>query len=1186
MADEVVVIDVQAKFTDNTSSGVKKAKKSVADFEDTVKDTEATLNKMSKKKHSVKVTMEDKATSGIQKVLKNANKIHGKRFKGTLAFLDKASTVASKVTKTAKAFASKTFKGTISFIDKAIPVVDKAINKAKSFTSKVWRSTLSVVDKFTSPLTKLKNMLFNINTLIATVATGLATKFIVADPIKQADTLTTAQIFFETKLGSTGAADKMLNSIKDFAVETPFETDDIVSYTQSMLAMGFEADNVLTTLNKIGNTSAALGKGSEGIDSIVRALGQMQMKGKVSAEEMLQLTEAGVNGWGYIAKGVGKSTAQVQEMVSKGLIPVEDAIGYILQGMDEYDGMMQKTANKTVSGLASQIKDTFSIAIVEKWGKGLQKGAVAGLESFNDFLGKIDGNLQSAGTSLEDLGETLSTKVFDVLGGVQERFEKVVNTDEFKNADLGEKIKIVWDEVIWEPFSDWWEGKGKPKLIEKMGEFGESLGTGISNGLLALLGFDVEGAANDGASIGSSFANGFAEGFDGEAVGTALWEAIKKGFSSGGKGLTDLLLPGDQGATGGQKLMGLGMGYLGLKTAPTLWKAGKGIYTGGKTIADAVSVVKGTKAAADVGKGAGTLAKVFGLPSKISQKVATSLFNTASGNGTGLFSKLSFNATNGIGLSGKLSSLGTSLGSGAGTAAGSAAVGGGAVLGGILGALGLVDAGTDVYKAVKSENKKDKKTYGITAGTKTGLVGAGAGIGAAIGSVVPVVGTAAGALIGAGIGGAGALLGGDKLGSALSDATDEGGWLNNAGKSIKSFFTETIPEKFGEFTESAGEFFTETIPTALENVGEKISTFFTETIPEKWDEFWEGVGEFFTEDVPYALGYAAGKVTTFFTETLPEKWDEFWEGVGEFFENVGDWFEKLGEKVTEFFTETLPEKWDSFWESVGTFFTETLPTWASDVWNNNIVPFFTEDVPTFFSNLWTSIVTFFTETLPTWASDLWNNDIVPFFTETIPGFFSDVWDSVTSFFTEKLPSIASEIWGSISGWFTSVKDWFGSVWEKVKGSFSAGYEEGSGGGKKAAKNAAGGYIGSKTLSWLAEEGTPEMVIPLGSHRRGRAISLWMQTGEMLGITPQRNALGGIVGADSHSGSDSSMSYRFAGIGTVQINMGGITFQINTGGDASDILAAIKAQKDAICEVLTEALYEALVKQFENMPLAV
>ena len=32
---------------------------------------------------------------------------------------------------------------------------------------------------------------------------------------------------------------------------------------------------------------------------------------------------------------------------------------------------------------------------------------------------------------------------------------------------------------------------------------------------------------------------------------------------------------------------------------------------------------------------------------------------------------------------------------------------------------------------------------------------------------------------------------GDKIGQALSDALDEGGWLNNMGVAISGFFTET-----------------------------------------------------------------------------------------------------------------------------------------------------------------------------------------------------------------------------------------------------------------------------------------------------------------------------------------------------------------------------------------------------------
>ena len=78
--------------------------------------------------------------------------------------------------------------------------------------------------------------------------------------------------------------------------------------------------------------------------------------------------------------------------------------------------------------------------------------------------------------------------------------------------------------------------------------------------------------------------------------------------------------------------------------------------------------------------------------------------------------------------------------------------------------------------------------------------------------------------MGAGVGGLGALGFGDKIGQALSDALDEGGWLNNMGVAISGFFTETLPTK--------------------------------------WGEFWDGVGNFFTETVPYALGFAAGKVTS------------------------------------------------------------------------------------------------------------------------------------------------------------------------------------------------------------------------------------------------------------------------------------------------------------------------------------
>ncbi|MCU6736850.1 phage tail tape measure protein [Diplocloster agilis] len=57
------------------------------------------------------------------------------------------------------------------------------------------------------------------------------------------------------------------------------------------------------------------------------------------------------------------------------------------------------------------------------------------------------------------------------------------------------------------------------------------------------------------------------------------------------------------------------------------------------------------------------------------------------------------------------------------------------------------------------------------------------------------------------------------------------------------------------------------------------------------------------------------------------------------------------------------------------------------------------------------------------------------------------------------------------------------------------------------RNAAGGIIKSKSLSWLAEEGYPEAVIPLNPNRRNKAVDLWEQTGTLLGINyEERNAI--------------------------------------------------------------------------------
>ena len=170
-------------------------------------------------------------------------------------------------------------------------------------------------------------------------------------------------------LGSAKAAQKMMSDIQNFAIKTPFNTSDVISNTQLMMAYGFKAQDVIKDMQIIGDQVAATGRGSDGLQAIALALGQMQAHGKVDAQDMNQLTSVGVKGWDYLAQALGKTKAEVMDMSEKGLIPADQGVQAILKGMQEFNGMMEKTASNTATGLLSQLKDTFDIKIFTRWGQ-------------------------------------------------------------------------------------------------------------------------------------------------------------------------------------------------------------------------------------------------------------------------------------------------------------------------------------------------------------------------------------------------------------------------------------------------------------------------------------------------------------------------------------------------------------------------------------------------------------------------------------------------------------------------------------------------------------------------------------------------------------------------------------------------------------------------------------------------
>lgn len=96
--------------------------------------------------------------------------------------------------------------------------------------------------------------------------------------------------------------------------------------------------------------------GTEGIDRLVVALGQIKAKGRLMGDELLQLTEAGIPATEILAQKLHLTADQVQNIGQQG-IDANTAIQALLQGMNErFGGMAAKLAN-TLHGLLSTIKD-------------------------------------------------------------------------------------------------------------------------------------------------------------------------------------------------------------------------------------------------------------------------------------------------------------------------------------------------------------------------------------------------------------------------------------------------------------------------------------------------------------------------------------------------------------------------------------------------------------------------------------------------------------------------------------------------------------------------------------------------------------------------------------------------------------------------------------------------------------
>jgi len=252
----------------------------------------------------------------------------------------------------------------------------------------------------------VSGMVFNLKAALL----GLGAGIVVNSIVKTKNEFVKYQKTLETLEGSIGKANAKWAEMLQFAEETPFSIAQVMESYKTLRAFGLEPTvEMMTTL---GDTAAALG-GSDVLGRIALVLGQIRAQGFMTAQDMNQLANAGINAGEVMFKTFGVARDQVAKLRDQG-VTANDIITALLDNMKSTFGGQMAAMNKELSGqweMLISIWERFTVKIMDS---GIYDYINKVLTGINDKI--IE--LRESG-KLDEWAESISTKVINA-------FEKMV----------------------------------------------------------------------------------------------------------------------------------------------------------------------------------------------------------------------------------------------------------------------------------------------------------------------------------------------------------------------------------------------------------------------------------------------------------------------------------------------------------------------------------------------------------------------------------------------------------------------------------------------------------------------------------------------------------------------------------------------------------------------------------------
>jgi len=205
-----------------------------------------------------------------------------------------------------------------------------------------------------------RSMLGGFRNLIGVVG-GLSFAGAIKGSFDYATNLEQLGVSFKTILGSGEAAKGLLTELESFAASTPFQFPELANAAKSLAAFGVAGDDIVPTLQRVGDVSAGVGAS---VGEIAEIYGKARVQGRLFAEDINQLTGRGIPIIQELAKQFGVAESEVKSLVESGQVDfgnLEQAFVSLTSEGGKFFGLTQ-AQSETTAGKLSTLADNATAA--------------------------------------------------------------------------------------------------------------------------------------------------------------------------------------------------------------------------------------------------------------------------------------------------------------------------------------------------------------------------------------------------------------------------------------------------------------------------------------------------------------------------------------------------------------------------------------------------------------------------------------------------------------------------------------------------------------------------------------------------------------------------------------------------------------------------------------------------------